>query len=229
VARVLLVDDDARLRQLLASYLKDNGVLVTEASDGLTALETLRRQTFDAVVLDIMMPGIDGVEVLRRMRQSDTTPVLMLTARGDETDRVVGLEVGADDYVTKPFSPRELLARLRAVLRRTSGSAEFKAGLGGAAERLQDGDLSLDIGARSVTLEGKPVELTGLEFDLLQVLIRRAGRVVTREALMEATARGAINDRAIDVHISHLRQKLGTDRIRTVRGVGYVLAKAEAT
>jgi DNA-binding response OmpR family regulator len=212
VARVLLVDDDARLRQLLASYLKDNGVLVTEASDGLTALETLRRQTFDAVVLDIMMPGIDGVEVLRRMRQSDTTPVLMLTARGDETDRVVGLEVGADDYVTKPFSPRELLARLRAVLRRTSGSAEFKAGLGGAAE-----------------LEGKPVELTGLEFDLLQVLIRRAGRVVTREALMEATARGAINDRAIDVHISHLRQKLGTDRIRTVRGVGYVLAKAEAT
>jgi DNA-binding response OmpR family regulator len=229
VARVLLVDDDARLRQLLASYLKDSGMLVTEAADGLTALETLRRQTFDAVVLDIMMPGIDGVEVLRRMRQSDTTPVLMLTARGDETDRIVGLEVGADDYVTKPFSPRELLARLRAVLRRTSGSLEFKGSFGAKTDRLQDGDLALDVGARLVTLGGNPVELTGLEFDLLWVLVKRAGRVVTREALMEATARGAINDRAIDVHVSHLRQKLGAERIRTVRGVGYVLAKLEGT
>jgi two-component system, OmpR family, response regulator len=218
VISVLLVDDDRRLRELLSSYLAENGLSVTCAHDGLAALETMKSQTFDAVLLDIMMPGLDGIEVLRRIRTTLTTPVIMLTARGDETDRVVGLEIGADDYVSKPFSPRELLARIRAVLRRTGPSSQ--------TQRLQEGSLRVDLETREVTQHGQRIELTGLEFDILTTLLRRAGRVISREALIEETARGAINDRAIDVHVSHLRQKLGAETIRTVRGVGYVFTKA---
>src|SRR5215472_6181766 len=222
--RVLLIDDDARLYELLASYLRQNGVDVTNAPDGEKGLAALAAQPFDAVLLDVMMPGMDGLEVCRRIRQSSRIPVLMLTAKGDETDRVVGLEIGADDYIPKPFSPRELLARLRAVLRRASPDV--------VADRLLVGELAVDLSARSVTVAGKPAELTGVEFDILVALARRAGRVVPRESLLGEAGRGdvTVGERTVDVHISHLRQKLGDDPrtprlIKTVRGVGYVLAK----
>jgi DNA-binding response OmpR family regulator len=176
----------------------------------------------DLVLLDVMMPGMDGLTVLRRIRQDNSVPVVMLTARGDETDRVVGLELGADDYVAKPFSARELLARIRAVLRRV------RPGL--MDERLSSGGLVMDIPRRHVSLDGAEVDLTGLEFDLLAALLRRAGRVVPRDTLLTAAGRDEIvGERTVDVHISHLRRKLGDDprkpeRIRTVRGVGYLLA-----
>ncbi len=222
--RVLLVDDDVRLHELLASYLEQNGVRVTVAADGPRALALLDAGAFDAVLLDVMMPGMDGLEVCRRIRQKSRIPILMLTAKGDETDRVVGLELGADDYVAKPFSPRELLARLRAVLRRSAPEA--------VAERIVVGDLVIETQSREVRLAGEPIELTGLEFDILLALARRAGRVVPREALLGEAGRSdvTVSERTVDVHISHLRQKLRDDprsprRIKTVRGVGYVLAK----
>src|SRR5579859_3907152 len=156
--RVLLIDDDQRLIDLLASYLEQNGVSVTGVLDGPRGLAALDGAAFDAVLLDVMMPGMTGLEVCKRIRQKSKIPVIMLTAKGDETDRVVGLEIGADDYVAKPFSPRELLARLRAVLRRASPDA--------VADRIQVGAVTLDAPNREVTLSGKPVELTGIEFDI---------------------------------------------------------------
>jgi DNA-binding response OmpR family regulator len=222
--RVLLIDDDARLHDLLASYLEQNGFSVTIASDGNRGLAALEGGTFDALLLDVMMPGVDGIEVCKRVRQKSNIPIVMLTAKGDETDRVVGLELGADDYVAKPFSPRELLARLRAVLRRARPDV--------AGERLAVGDIHIDVPGRVVTLAGKSVDLTGIEFDVLVALVRRAGRVVAREALLDEAGRGdvTVGERTVDVHVSHLRQKLGDDPrspriIKTVRGVGYVLAK----
>ncbi len=222
--RVLCIDDDRRLHELLADYLGQNGVTLVAAPDGPRGLAALAGGGFDAVLLDVMMPGMDGLEVARRIRDKSTIPIIMLTAKGDETDRVVGLELGADDYLPKPFSPRELLARLRAVLRRASTEP---------AERLSAGPLELDVLAREVKLEGKPVLLTGLEFDLLLALVRRAGRVVPRAALMSEAGREdvVVGERAIDVHVSHLRQKLGDDPraprlIKTVRGVGYLLVKS---
>ncbi len=222
--RVLLIDDDVRLYELLANYLTQNGFSVTCASNGRDGLSALAAGTFDAVLLDVMMPGMDGLEVLRRIREKSPIPVLMLTAKGDETDRVVGLEIGADDYVPKPFSPRELLARLRAVLRRASPAV--------VDQRLRVGDVTVDVGSRLVTVNDAPVELTGVEFDILLALARRPGRVVARESLLAEAGRSdvAVGDRTVDVHISHLRQKLGDDPksphlIKTVRGVGYVLAK----
>jgi DNA-binding response OmpR family regulator len=222
--KVLLIDDDARLHELLASYLHQNGFTVTVAADGRKGLAALEAGAFDAVLLDVMMPGMDGIEVVKRIRAKSRIPVLMLTAKGDETDRVVGLELGADDYIAKPFSPRELLARLRAVLRRAKPEA--------AAEQLIAGEIAVDVSGRNVTSSGRPVELTGIEFDILVALARRAGRVVSRDALLEEAGRGdvTVSDRTVDVHISHLRSKLGDDPrspkiIKTVRGVGYVLAK----
>ena len=222
--RVLLIDDDRRLQELLKTFLEQNGVSVIGAPDGTTGLQLLAAGAFDAVLLDVMMPGIDGLEVVRRIRSKSSVPVLMLTARGDETDRVVGLEIGADDYVPKPFSPRELLARLRAVLRRSKPEA--------IAERLAVGDVSADVGTREVQVAGQAVELTGIEFDILIALMRRPGRVVPRDALLAEAGRSdvVVGERTVDVHISHLRAKLGDDprsprRIKTVRGVGYVLAR----
>ncbi|MCK6590698.1 MAG: response regulator transcription factor [Polyangiaceae bacterium] len=222
--KVLLIDDDTRLHELLASYLKQNGFQVAVAEDGRKGLAALEAGAFDAVLLDVMMPGMDGIEVVKRIRNKSRIPVLMLTAKGDETDRVVGLELGADDYIAKPFSPRELLARLRAVLRRAKPEP--------ATTQLIAGEIAIDVEARNVTAFGKPVELTGIEFDILLALARRAGRVVSRDALLEEAGRGdvTVSDRTVDVHISHLRQKLGDDPrspklIKTVRGVGYVLAK----
>jgi DNA-binding response OmpR family regulator len=225
--RVLLIDDDVRLQELLATYLEQNGVHVTTAADGARGLVALDAGAFDAVLLDVMLPGMDGLEVLRRLRTKSKVPVLMLTAKGDETDRVVGLEIGADDYVAKPFSPRELLARLRAVLRRSQPAA--------LSEKIVVGDVALDVATREVRVSDRPVELTGIEFDILVALARRAGRVVPRDALLTEAGRGdvTVGERTVDVHISHLRQKLGDDprspkKIKTVRGVGYVLAREDA-
>jgi len=222
--RVLLIDDDARLYELLASYLSQNGFDVEGARDASRGLAALSASPFDAVLLDVMMPGMSGLEACRRIREKSRIPILMLTAKGDETDRVVGLELGADDYIAKPFSPRELLARLRAVLRRSTPS--------GAHERLVVGDLIVDLDGREVTASGARVDLTALEFDLLAALARRAGRVVPREHLLAEAGRTdvTVGERTVDVHISHLRQKLGDDPkaprlIKTVRGVGYVMTK----
>jgi DNA-binding response OmpR family regulator len=222
--RVLLIDDDVRLAELLDGYLAPQGVALAHAGGGQAGLAALAGGGFDAVLLDVMMPGMDGLAVLRKLRDAGhRIPVLMLTARGDEADRVVGLELGADDYIAKPFSPRELLARIRAVLRRAQPDT--------VAEKLTSAGITVDTGAREAWVDGRPVELTGLEIDLLIALIRRAGRVVPRAALLELAGRGdvAVGERAVDVHISRLRKKLGDDpptRIRTVRGVGYVLARA---
>jgi two-component system, OmpR family, response regulator len=222
--RVLCIDDDRRLQELLVSWLGQNGVQVTSAYDGPTGIQALDTSTFDAVLLDVMMAGMNGLEVLRRIRAKSRVPILMLTAKGDETDRVVGLEIGADDYVPKPFSPRELLARIRAVLRRSSPEA--------ISEKLSAANVQVDVGTREVTVDGQAVELTGLEFDILVALMRRAGRVIPRDALLAEAGRSdvVVGERTVDVHISHLRAKLGDDpraprRIKTVRGVGYVLAR----
>jgi two-component system, OmpR family, response regulator len=168
----------------------------------------------------VMMPGMDGLEVCRRIRKKSDVPVVMLTARGDETDRIVGLEIGADDYLPKPFNPRELLARLKAILRRVRPEAD--------AERLAVGPIQIEIASRRVTSGDKLIDLTGIEFDILVALARRAGQVIPRDRLLSAAGRGdvVVSERTIDVHISHLRQKLGEpSMIKTVRGVGYVLAR----
>ena len=220
--RVLLIDDDTRMYELLAQYLGQNGITVAHAPDGGRGLAALEANAYDAVLLDVMMPGMDGLEVCKRIRAKRQIPILMLTARGDETDRVVGLELGADDYLSKPFSPRELLARLRAVLRRAQPAS--------VSDRLESAGVSIDVAGREVGVDGKAVELPGLEFDLLVALVRRAGRVIPRDALLGEAGRGdtVVSERTVDVHISHLRQKLGDDGarlIKTVRGVGYVFAK----
>jgi two-component system OmpR family response regulator len=221
---VLLIDDDARLSSMLTEYFAQHDVQVAHARDGRAGLAKLEQGGFDLVLLDLTMPGMDGLEVCRRIRDKSRIPIVMLTARGDETDRVVGLELGADDYMPKPFGPRELLARMRAVLRRASPEA--------VSEVLRIADLEIDVGSRSVRVGGAVVDLTGLELDLLLALARRAGRVVPRDSLLALAGRGdtAVAGRTVDVHISHLRGKLGDDsktprRIRTVRGVGYMLVK----
>lgn len=203
--RILLIDDDQRLHELLTSYMAPHDVHIASAFDGPRGLAALEASTFDCVLLDGMMPGMDGLEVCRRIRARSQVPIVMLTARGDETDRVVGLELGCDDYVPKPFSPRELLARLRAVLRRASPSA--------VAETMQIGDLIVDVPGRVARVAGKAADLTGIEFDILVALVRRAGRVVPREALLNEAGRGdvAVGERTVDVHISHLRAKIGDD------------------
>lgn len=221
--RALLIDDDRRLHELLRDDLAERGVTLLSALDGPRGLAALAAQAVDVVLLDVMMPGMDGLEVCRRVRERSAVPIIMLTARGDETDRVVGLELGADDYVPKPFSPRELLARMRAVVRR---------GQHALGEHLRAGELVVEAAARSVHYHGAAVELTGLEFDLLLALLRRAGRVVDREALLEAAGRGDVHvqARTVDTHIANVRKKLAAaapgavDPIRTVRGLGYVLA-----
>lgn len=225
--RALLIDDDERLASLVTDHLRGEGVVVTHAGDGAKGLAALDAGTFDVVLLDVMMPGLDGMEVLRRLRSRHKVPVIMLTARGDEADRVRGLELGADDYVPKPFGPRELHARIRAVLRRASPDA--------LAETLAIGDLEIDVPARVAKRGGRELPLTGIELDILAALARRAGRVVPRDSLLSEAGRGdvVVGERTIDVHISHLRQKLGDDPkaptlIKTVRGIGYVLAKDPA-
>jgi DNA-binding response OmpR family regulator len=218
----LLVEDDLRLAELTAEYLQNHGVVVTHAADGEKGLREATAARFDVVLLDLMLPGMDGMEVCRRIREHADVPIIMLTARGEEADRVMGLELGADDYLPKPFSPRELLARIRAQVRRARGQA------GPSRNPLKSEGLDLDPGSRRATLDGALLDLTSYEFDLLYTLVDRAGRVLSREHLMEH-ARGNSEeafDRSIDVHVSRLRQKLGDDPkkprfIKTVRGVGY--------
>ena len=223
--KVLLVEDDTRLAQLTARYLESHGVVVTIAQDGLEGqAEALRRQ-YDCLVLDLMLPGRDGLEVTRELRARTDVPIAMVTARGEEADRVLGLEVGADDYVTKPFSPRELLARIRATVRRVRGQA------GPAQQTITVGGLVLDPQRMTVMLDGKPVDVTAYEFSILRALAQRPGRVLSREQLLDL-AKGSAElsfDRSIDVHVSRLRAKLGDDSrrpqiLKTVRGVGYLLA-----
>ena len=222
---VLLVEDDLRLASLTKEYLEGHGVAVVHVSDGRRGQEEALGGKYDAVLLDLMLPGRDGLDVCREVRARSDVPIVVLTARGEEADRVMGLELGADDYVAKPYSPRELLARIRAVVRRAKGRA------GPSREAVRVGRLAVDPAARRVTLAGREIALTGYEFALLLALARRAGRVLSREQLMEL-ARGSAEDafdRSIDVHVSRLRQKLGDDPkhprlIKTVRGAGYVLA-----
>ncbi len=222
--RALLIDDDPRLAELLASYLAPHDVLLQHASDGPRGLAAVAAGGVDVVVLDVMMPGMDGLDVLRRLRATSPLPVLMLTARGDEADRVVGLELGADDYLAKPAYPRELLARLRALMRRVGPRA--------SDNRLVVGDLEVDPGSRRASIGDRDLGLTALEFDLLLALAERAGRVVPRDALWEAAGRGdtSVQERTVDVHMSHLRAKLGDDardprRLLTIRGAGYLLTR----
>ncbi len=223
--RALLVDDDRDLARLLTEYLGPHGVDLEHVETGALGLERLDVRTFDVVLLDVMLPGADGFEICRRIRRKHEVPIVMLTARGDDTDRIVGLELGADDYVAKPFNPRELLARVRAVMRRARPGA--------VAERLSAGAIEIDVPAHKVTLDGREITLTSFEFRLLVVLARRVGETVPREDLATALKGGVYDpsvDRSLDVHISHLRQKLEDDsreprRIRTVRGVGYVLVR----
>jgi DNA-binding response OmpR family regulator len=227
VERILLVEDDPRLAEMLLEYLGQAGFGVTVASLGATALEQLNEADYDAVVLDLMLPDMDGLEVCRRLRARCDTPVLMLTARGDAIDRIVGLELGADDYLPKPFEARELLARLRAIVRRrVRGTAGEKA--------LHFGRLELDTAARAVRLDGKACELTGYQFDLLVVLAKNAGRVMSRDTLMDLLKGEGFEsfDRSIDVHVSRIRACIEDNpkkprRVITVRAAGYVFAKAQ--
>lgn len=224
--RLLLVEDDADLAAMLVEYLSGFGFAVSGARDGATALATLRRTPFDAVVLDVMLPDLDGFEVCRRVRADSDVPIVMLTARGDEADRIVGLEIGADDYLPKPFNPRELAARLRAVLRRRAAPR--------AQPLLRFGRLEIDRDARSVRVAGQPRALTGHQFDLLVALAESAGRVLSRDALLERVRRDSFEsfDRSIDVHVSRIRAAIEDDprhprRVLTVRGVGYVFARRQ--
>jgi two-component system, OmpR family, response regulator len=220
--RVLVIDDDSRLFTLLAEFLGNNDVHSVHAADGPSGLRLLAEGGFDAVFLDVMMPGPDGLSVLRKIRERSAVPVLMLTAKGDETDRVVGLELGADDYLPKPFSPRELLARLRAVLRRGMSSPDSKG--------LLVGGLELSEAERQARVGETRLDLTTIEFDLLFVLAKRTSRVVPRNALLELAGRADVNvsERTVDVHISRIRKKIqdcgphGVG-IKTIRGVGYQL------
>ncbi len=225
--RVLVVDDDRELCELLERYLGGEGFVVESVSDGETGIARAAAGVADVIVLDVMLPGLDGFETLRRIRAACNVPVLMLTARGDEVDRIVGLEIGADDYLPKPFNPRELAARLRAILRRAGSDGT----LGTSEPRvLRVDDLELDLGARTASCGGVPVRLTGTEFSLLELLSRNAGQVMTREQLSREVLerRPSAFDRSLDVHVSNLRRKLGPradgdERIKTVRGRGYVM------
>lgn len=224
--RLLLVDDDQDLARLLGEYFAKNEVEVEHVTTGELGLARALDGNYDAVLLDVMLPGIDGFEVCRRLRERSDIPVVMLTARGDDNDRIGGLELGADDYVPKPFNPRELMARVRAVVRRTKKPEAGR-------DRIELGDLVVDVHGHEVFLAGKPVPLTSFELRLLTVLARRAGETIAREELATQLKGGTYDpavDRSLDVHISHLRQKLEKDPreprlIRTVRGIGYLLVR----
>lgn len=217
--RILLVDDDAELCNLLGEFLKREGFQVDFAHDGLGGLEKARSEGTGLVVLDVMLPGIDGFEILRRLRPQSKVPVIMLTARGEDVDRIVGLELGADDYLPKPFNPRELAARIRAVLRRYEHRPPSTDG------RVEINGVALDPASREVFSQGKRVDLTTFEFDILELLMHSAGRVLSRDRLMEKfyNRKATPFDRSIDMHISHLRKKIehGDTLIKTIRGVGY--------
>jgi DNA-binding response OmpR family regulator len=224
--RILMIEDDQQLTGMLSEYLRPLGIRVTAAPSAGAGLQLLARDTFDALVLDVMLPDRDGFEVCRAVRAQSDIPILMLTARGDETDRIVGLELGADDYLPKPFNPRELLARLRAILRRRTQPAASR------IQILRYGRLEIDRDARAVRIDGEARVLTSYQFELLYALAANAGRVMSRDALMEKLKGENLEafDRSLDVHISRIRAAIEDDpkhprRIITVRGAGYVFAK----
>ena len=224
--RILVIDDDVELCHLVGEYLRAEGFTIECVHDGESGLTKATTGEYLLVVLDVMLPGINGFEVLRRIRATSRLPVLLLTARGEDVDRIVGLEIGADDY--QPFNPRELVARIRAVLRRTRGDGS---GSPAAPDMVSVGDVELDPATRTVRLEGKPVELTSVEFNLLEVLLREAGRVVPRERLVNAVLSRKFSqfDRSIDMHVSKVRKKLGDNNgepkhLLTVHGIGYKLS-----
>ena len=226
--QVLLVEDDAKLARLTRDYLEGSGLKVVHVADGLAAIKAGREPGIDVVVLDVMLPGVDGFEVCRELRKASHVPIIAVTARTDIADRVLGLELGADDYLTKPFSARELLARIHAVTRRAQGKA------GPATRELRVGRLVLDCDALSATLDGHALALTSYEFSLLRVFAEHPGRVLSRERLLELAKGNADEafDRSIDVRVSRLRQKLGDDSrqprmLKTIRGSGYVLTPGE--
>ncbi len=217
---LLIADDDTELCELLQEFFESEDFKVSLAHDGKAALRALEKPGIDLVVLDVMMPEMNGLDVLKELRQQSRVPVIMLTARGDDLDRILGLELGADDYVAKPCNPRELLARIRAVLRRTGST--------GVSNILQVDDLELNQGSRTLLLRGEPVELTSTEFSILQSLLQNGGAVVSkRDLYVDALGREPVaHDRSVDMHVSNLRRKLGPgvnseNRIETIRGIGY--------
>jgi len=224
---ILVVEDEPQIAALVRDYLQNAGFAVLQAADGSSGLTLARTRQPDAIVLDLGLPVVDGLDVVRALRRDSTVPIVILTARGDETDRVTGLELGADDYVAKPFSPKELVARVRAVLRRVEAAAR-------PVERLVTGDLEIDLARRRVTVGGRPIQLTPTEFELLATLAREPGRVFTRGQLLDAVHGFSLEsyERAIDGHVKNLRRKLEPDPgapryVRTVHGVGYALAEPE--
>ena len=231
MAEILIIDDDSELCELVGEYLEGEGFEIDAAYDGLSGIERCLEREPDLVILDVMLPGIGGFEVLSRIRTHSRVPVIMLTARGEEVDRIVGLEMGADDYLPKPFNPRELVARIRAIFRRAVAPET----VGDEPEVLAIGDLEIDIGARQVQCAGVAVELTGAEFAILETLVRAAGTVVERNDLSRQALgrRASTFDRSLDVHLSNVRKKLGPmpdggERIKTIRGVGYLYVKPGA-
>jgi two-component system response regulator CpxR len=232
--RVLVVDDDAELCELISQYLTRQGFVVEAVHTGVKGVERALSGEHDIVVLDVMLPGIKGFEVLRRVRAQSRVPVLMLTARGNEQDRILGLEMGADDYLPKPFNPRELSARIEAVLRRsTPDPTEIRPGV---AELIVVEDIELDKGTRVARRAGQIVDLTTVEFDLLETLLRSAGRVLSRENMVRGVLSREFSpyDRSIDTHVSNLRKKLGPrpdglERIKGVRGIGYLYALSHSS
>jgi two-component system response regulator CpxR len=229
--RILIIDDDVELCGLIQEYLVAEGFGIECVHEGESGLQKAQTGSFLLIVLDVMLPGISGFDVLRQLRTKSRLPVLLLTARGEDVDRIVGLELGADDYLPKPFNPRELVARIRAILRRTSadGAANTQAP---PPEMLKVGDVELDPATRTVWQSGRTVDLTSVEFNLLEALLREAGRVVTREQLVSAVLSRKFSpfDRSIDMHVSKVRKKLGdgngdAEHIKTVRGVGYIFAR----
>ncbi len=220
--RILIVDDDEELSGLLTELLTREGFRVDTQNDGRRGLAAALNGGYDLMVLDVMLPGLDGFEILKRVRREARLPILMLTARGEDEDRIVGLELGADDYLPKPFNTRELVARIRAIMRRLEQRQP-----GGT---LEINGISIDPGTREVRREGQPVEATTFEFDILETLMRSAGRVVSRDELMEELygRKATPFDRSVDMHISHLRKKLEGDKplIKTVRGVGYQFVRS---
>jgi DNA-binding response OmpR family regulator len=220
---ILVVDDERKIVTVLKGYLEQAGFRVVTAGDGQMALTAFRHAKPDLVILDLMLPGIDGLDVCRALRRESSVPIIMLTARAEEADRLIGLELGADDYVVKPFSPREVVLRVRAILRRVEGEVA-------ASELLQAGDIALDLAAHQATVAGRPVELTPMEFELLAVLARSPGRTFTRAQLLQQIQESPLEgfERTIDVHVRNLRAKIESDPkdpryILTVYGVGYKL------
>lgn len=231
MAQVLIIDDDTELCELVGEYLEGEGFEIDAVYDGLSGIERCLEREPDLVILDVMLPGLGGFEVLGRIRTHSRVPVIMLTARGEEVDRIVGLEMGADDYLPKPFNPRELAARIRAILRRAASPPDSE----GDADVLVVEDLEIDIGAREVKCGDAAVDLTGAEFAILETLVRAAGTVVERNELSRQALgrRASAFDRSLDVHLSNVRKKLGplpdgSERIKTVRGVGYLYVKPGA-